>query len=119
MAAITNPQAIKFSNEKIRVAADLLAQLDEFGGAVINEWTAFGGVALIPNTADIMQDGASVNGVNATGGDGRLVITGANVNNIINRLTEMRSATATTGLAIGVSGVRTTILQVAVNTRPR
>lgn len=118
MAAITNPVALKFSNEKIRVAANLLAQLDTFGEMVINEWNANGGTALIPNTTDVLQDGASVNGVDATGGDGRPVITGAKVNNIINRLTAYRSATATTGLAMGVAGVRDTVLQVAVNTKP-
>jgi hypothetical protein len=116
MAAITNPQAIKFSDEKLRVAADLLAQLDNFAGTVLNEWTALGGTALIPNTADVLADSAAPNGLDATGGDGRPVITGAKLNNIINRLTGLRSATATTGLAMGVAGVRDTVLQVAVNT---
>jgi hypothetical protein len=117
MAAITNPQAIKFSNEKIRISADLLAQLDNLAQAVINEWTAIGGTTLFPNTTDVVADSAAPNGVDATGGDGRQVITGAKVNNIINRLTEYRSSTATTGLAMGVAGVRNTVLQVAVNTQ--
>ena len=90
MAAITNPQAIKFSNEKIRVAADLIAQLDNFANTVINEWNALGGAALIPNTADVINDGASINGVDATGGDGRPFITGAKATNIINRLIALR-----------------------------
>lgn len=115
--AITSPIAVKFANEKARVAADLIAQLDNFAAAVLNEWTALGGSALFPNTTAVLQDSAAPNGVDATGGDGRPVITGAMVNNIINRLTEMRSATATTGLALGVSGVRNTVLQVAVNTQ--
>lgn len=118
MAAITNPQAIRFCNEKIRPAADRLALLDNYAAAVLAEWTAIGGVALIPNTTDVVTDGASVNGVDATGGDGRLVITGAKVSNIINRLTAYRSAVSTTGLAMGVAGVRDTVLQVAVNTIP-
>ena len=116
MAAITNPQAVKFANEKIRVAADVLAQLDNFAASVLNEWTALGGASLIPNTTDVIVDGASTNGVDATGGDGRPVITGAKATNIINRLTAYRSSTATTGLAMGVAGVRDTVLQVAVNT---
>jgi hypothetical protein len=114
--AITSPVAVAFSNTRIRVAADLLAQLDNFAGAVLNEWAANGGTALFPNTTAVLQDGAAPNGIDATGGDGRPVITGAMVNNVINRLTELRSATATTGLALGVAGVRTTVLQVAVNT---
>lgn len=49
-----------------------------------------------------------------TSTDGRPVITGANVNIII-RLTALRSASASSGLAIGVAGVRDTVLQVAAN----
>ncbi len=114
---INNPQAIKFSNEKIRIAADLIAQLDNFAGSVINEWTAISGTVLFPNSAaEIVVDGASVNGVDAIGGDGRLVITGAKVNNIINRLTALRNTAANSGLAMGVAGVRDTVLQVATNT---
>jgi hypothetical protein len=117
--AITSPAAIKFANEKLRKAADLLAQLDNFAAAVINEWTALGGTALIPNTVgNVLRDGASPVDDLGTGGDGRPVVDGAKLNNIINRLTEMRSATAATGLALGVAGVRTTVLQVAVNTVP-
>ena len=107
MPDITSPQAIKFSNEKIRVAADLLAQLDNFASATIAQWNAAGGSALIPNTADVIADGAAT--------DGRPIITGAKANNIINRLTELRSTNANSGLAIGSDGVRDTILQVAVN----
>ena len=114
--AITNPVAIKFSNEKIRICADLIAQLDNLAGAVRNEWTAHGGTALIPNTADVIRDGASPNDDLGTGGDGRPVITGAKANNIVNRLTNLRSADAGAGLAMGVAGVRDTVLQVAVNT---
>jgi hypothetical protein len=114
--AITNPTAIRFSNEKIRVAADLLAQLDNFAASVLNEWNANGGTSLIPNDSQVIRDGASPSDDNGTGGDGRFVITGAKANNIINRLTEIRSTNASTGLAIGASGVRDTILQVATNT---
>lgn len=116
MAAITNPVAIKFSNERLRVAADLIAQLDNEAAAILAEWTALGGTAMIPNTADVLQDGAAPNGIDATGGDGRPVVTGAKLNNIVNRLTGLRSTSATTGLAMGVAGVRDTVLQVAVNT---
>src|SRR5215216_1536214 len=103
MAAITNPVAISFCNNRVRVAADLIGQLDNLAAEILNEWTALGSTTFIANTTDVVQDGASVNGVDATGGDGRPVITGAKVNNIINRLTALRSATATTGLAMGVA----------------
>lgn len=116
MPAITNPVAIQFSNTRLRVAADLLAQLDNLAGAILNEWTANGGVAMIPNTADVLQDSAAPNGVDATGGDGRPVVTGAKLNNIVNRLAALRASAANSGLAMGVAGVRDTVLQVAVNT---
>lgn len=114
--AITNPVAIRFANEKLRRAADLLAQLDNFAGATINEWNALGGVALIPNTADVLRDSASPQDDLGTGGDGRPVVTGAKLNNIINRLIALRATSAASGLAMGVAGVRDTVLQVAVNT---
>ncbi len=115
---ITNPVAVRFCDTRVRVAADLLAQLDNFAASVLAEWTALGGTALVPNTVgNVVQDSAAPNGVDATGGDGRPVIDGAKVSNIINRLTGLRSATATTGLAMGVAGVRDTVLQVAVNTQ--
>jgi hypothetical protein len=114
---ITNPVAIKFSDEKLRVAADLLSQLDNFAAAVLAEWTALGGVALIPNTVgNVLRDSASPTDDLGTDGDGRPVVDGAKLNNIINRLTSLRSTAANSGLAMGVAGVRDTVLQVAVNT---
>ncbi len=113
---ITNPTAIKFSNEKIRVAADLIAQLDNFANAAINEWNAHGGTSLIPNDTQVIRDSASPNDDLGTGGDGRPVITGQKANNIINRLISLRASVAASGLAMGVAGVRDTVLQVAVNT---
>ena len=108
MADIVSPQAIKFSNERIRVAADLIAQLDNLAASILNEWTALGSTALIPNTADNIIDDAA--------GDGRPIITGIKANNIINRLTNLRSTNANSGLAMGAADVRDTVLQVAVNT---
>lgn len=113
---ITNPVAIKFSNEKLRVAADLIAQLDNFAGEIINEWNAQGGTALIPNTSDVLRDSASPSDDVGTGGDGRVIVTGAKLNNIVNRLIALRSTNSAQGLAMGVAGVRDTVLQVAVNT---
>ena len=114
--AITNPVAIKFCNEKIRVVSDLIAQLDNLAADIINEWNALGTTFFISNTSDVVRDGASPNDDIGTGGDGRKVITGAKVNNIINRLNELRSTNASSGLALGAVGVRDTVYQVAVNT---
>lgn len=116
--AITNPVAISFCNQRIRRAADLLAQLDNMAAEIANEWTALGGTALIPNDTQVVRDGASPTDDVGTGGDGRPVITGAKANNIINRLAEVRASSGT-GLMMGAAGVRDTVLQVAVNTTPR
>ena len=89
-----------FTNEKIRVAADLLAQLDNFGTAVINEWNARPDVKPPNDTTPIEGN---------DGSDGRSALEGSDVHNIINRLTENQTA-------MDVSGVRNTVLAVAVNT---
>jgi hypothetical protein len=113
---ITSPVAIKFISEQVRTFADKLAQLDSDALDLVNWWSANGGAALVPNTVgNIVADQAAPNGVDATGGDGRPVIDGAKVNNIINRAIALRSTAANAGLAMGVAGVRDSVLQVAVN----
>ena len=93
----------KFSNEKLRVAADILAQLDNFGMAVINEWNARPEVQPA-NTSDTIDDGSGEDG------DGRPQLTGQKIHNIMNRLIENKTA-------MDLAGVRDTILQMAVNTQ--
>jgi hypothetical protein len=113
--AITSPVAIRFSDTRIRPAADLLAQLDNFAHTVINEWNA-GASAEIPNTEDVLRDSASPVDDAGTQGDGRPVVTGAELTNIIVRLQELRAAVQSNGLAMSAPGVRDTVLAVAVNT---
>jgi len=67
----TNPQAIRVANEKIRVAADKFGQLFNFMKALQAEAQAEGWVALFPNDAEPVVDGAVT--------DGRTVITNADV----------------------------------------
>lgn len=102
--AIETPQAIKFSNEKIRVAADLMAQLNNFATAVVDEWYAVGGASLFPNDAEEIISDNAIN-------DGRTVITGADANNIITRLIEFRDSMSADGNA-----KLNTVLKPAVNT---
>src|SRR5688572_14166812 len=79
--AITNPEAVAFSNTRIRPAADRLAQLYYWAKLVVQEWNATGMATLIPNqTTETMVDGAAT--------DGRHVITGAKATSIITRLQE-------------------------------
>ncbi len=113
---ITNPVAIKFCNEKVRVAANLIAQLDNLALDIINEWTALGDTSFIPNDSQVVRDSASPTDDVGTNGDGRKVITGAKVNSVKNRLAELRSTNASSGLALGAVGVRDTVYQVAVVT---
>jgi len=52
-------QAVKFSNEKIRPAADMLAQLYNFANTVVDEWKTLGGTKFIPRiktTSTITED---------------------------------------------------------------
>ncbi len=94
-------EIIKFSNERVRVAADLLAQLDNLGTAIINEWNARPEVQPA-NTSDQIDDGSGA------AGDGRPQLTGEKMHNIITRLMENKTA-------MDIAGVRDTILQMAVN----
>lgn len=80
--AITNEQAIKFSNEKLRPYAELIRKCDAEFSAVIAEWN--GGInALFPNETDNMIE------------DGRTTetqLSGADANSIITRMINMLSA---------------------------
>ncbi len=104
MADITNPQVIKFCNERARQAADKLAQSYYFANEVLDQWNALGGEAGVPNDASVIIDGAQV--------DGRPVITGAMVHSLIDLIALLKADfEANTQLHLG------TILKVAVNTR--
>jgi hypothetical protein len=95
---------IKFVNEKIRPAADRLAQSYSFAKTVTAEWTARGGTTAIPNDATVVADGAAT--------DGRPVIINSDVSSIINRLSEF-----ITDYEAASSAKLNTVLKVAVNTR--
>ena len=102
MAEITDAQAVRFANEKIRIAANKLAQAHFYAQQVLAEWDANGGVALIPNKDDVIVDGSA--------SDGRPSITGADANDIVNRLRELVA-----DYEAGSSAKLNTILQVAPN----
>jgi len=86
--SVTNPTAIKFSNDRIRTAADKLAQAYYHAKQVIYEWYD---IEIEPGTtlaAGIPNDGAEqiFDGAES---DGRPVISGDDVHNIINRSSEL------------------------------
>ena len=103
MADITNAEAVKFCNEKVRTSADKLGQLYYVAKAVTQEWTANSMGSVITNSADDdVVDGSAT--------DGRHPITGADANNIINRLTEF-----VTDMEANTNAKLNTVLGVAVH----
>ena len=103
MADITDPTAVRFCNERVRTAADRLAQAYNYAKIVSAEWTANDMGTTIPNNSgDTVIDGAAT--------DGRHVITGEDVNSLINRLDELITDYEATS-----SAKLNTILSVAVN----
>jgi hypothetical protein len=75
---ITEKRAVVFCNEKIRPIADRYAQIYWLAKIVLTEWNAANLSAIIPSTADVVDDGAAI--------DGRNRITGAMVNGMISNL---------------------------------
>lgn len=103
MAEITNPEAVKFCNERVRVAADKLAQLYAVAKSVEQEWTANDLATIIAfDNPDLVVDGSA--------SDGRHPISGEDVNNLITRCSEI-----VTDLEANSSAKLNTILKVAVN----
>lgn len=80
MADNINAEAVRFSNERVRVAADKLAQAYLLAKAVAAEWTANNLGELFP-LADIVVDGSAV--------DGRHPITGNDATLLMARLNEL------------------------------
>lgn len=81
MANITDPRAISFSNEKIRIAADKLAQAYTFCKIAVTEYYAENLGALYTG-GDTIEDGAF-------NGDGRKVVTGNDALLLITRMSEL------------------------------
>lgn len=109
--SITNAEAITFSNEKIRVAADLMAKLYNLGISINAEWDARSLGSIIPDDSnEILKDSAY--GSDGTDGDGRPVVTGEDLNNIVKG--DLIDFVAT--LEANSNAKLNAILSVAVNT---
>lgn len=107
--AVTDPSAIAFCNNYVRVAADKRAQDYYWAKRTLQQWNS-GLSALFPNDATVVADGAAPNGTTTVGGDGRRLIKGSDVNNVINRCQDIiTDFEATTNAKLN------TILAVAVN----
>jgi len=81
MSNITNPQAVAFCNNEIRVMADSMTQNYYTAKSIVNDWFSTGVNSLIPNDSSLIIDGSAI--------DGRSPITGSQVTNIITRAQEI------------------------------
>lgn len=82
MADIDNPQAVRFCNERVRTAANAFAQLYNWAKSVSAEWTAQDMALKIANSAgDKVIDGSAT--------DGRPIITGEDVYNVKDLVSEI------------------------------
>ena len=82
MPDITNPQIVRFSNEKARVAADALEDIYHTAKRFQQEWAALTASTSVANTTDEVADGAHGSAGNLR--DGRKPVTGALINLIKN-----------------------------------
>jgi hypothetical protein len=78
---ITNPEAVRLTNEMVRTVADKAVRYYYAAKAILNEWAATDMGTKIPNTSDVIVDGSAT--------DGRHPITGANVNGLMSHLQAM------------------------------
>ncbi|OPL13111.1 MAG: hypothetical protein AVO39_11095 [delta proteobacterium MLS_D] len=102
MADITSPQAVRFSNEKIRPAAERMAQLYTIAKQVVDEWYATNMGTEIPVSADLIIDGSA--------NDGRTPINGNDATLVISRLQEF-----VTDMEANNNAKLNTVLKPAVN----
>jgi hypothetical protein len=62
MPDITNPQAVKFANEKCRVFAEALLTAIQTARSFDTTYAAQDGDTLFPNTSDLIADGSQTDG---------------------------------------------------------
>ena len=97
--AVTNTTAVAFCTREIRGFADAMVELDARISGLQAQWASVGElVDNIPNDSTTIDDGADT--------DGRPVIVGSDVHNMLNRAAEFRALMDTVG-------VRNTIYAVA------
>jgi len=107
--SINDPVAVKFSNERIRPAADTLARAYSAAKGILSMWAAQGVAVSITDTADAVEDGSPA--------DGRQAITGADANRIIEALSVVVAALE--GVATDGDSHVMNALRVSVNPVPR
>jgi hypothetical protein len=103
MADITDPQIVRWSNERARVLADRLEQAEAAINAYLADWTAQGVSALITaaGATNAIADGSET--------DGRQRVTGTKLVNMRAALLQLQTALDTT-LVAGVGATAKSIL---------
>lgn len=111
--AVTNPTAVAFCNQRVRVAADRVLQAYYFALLVIDEWNT---VEMAPGTtlAAGIPNSGSEEVVDGSETDGRSRIYGDDVSNIVNRCIELRDWVEG-GAVLIAAGRKGTLDKVAVN----
>jgi hypothetical protein len=98
----TNPQAVRWSNDKLRPLADRFGQLYNQCKSLQAEFVADGAAALFPATADLVADGSDI--------DGRTPVTNQDINTLIGVVSSFITYMEQTGNAN-----RNAVLKIAVN----
>ena len=106
MALITDPQAILFLNSQLRPWAEKYTGAYFDGLKLLDQYTALGLSAKIPNTTDTFADGAG------SGSDGRPIVTGQQAQTLLAHVTNLKTLLETTSNLI-----LNQCLQVAVTPR--
>ena len=102
--AIVDPAAVRYSNEKLRVAADKMVQAYYHAKDTVNEWYALNmGTMIVNDDSAILEDGAY-------NGDGRKVVSGAELTHIVVRCEEFID-----DMEAGSNAKLNTLLNVSVN----
>lgn len=79
--AITNPQAVAFCNDILRLHADAMVSAYESAKKAAELYTAGDMATLIPNNVELVEDGSAV--------DGRPRVTGAHVTRLFNQANQV------------------------------
>lgn len=103
--AVTNPEVVKFSNERSRPLADLVAGAFQAIMSYAQLWDAKGLGSIIPNDGTVIADGSDV--------DGRTPITGADLHQLKALCVDL------IGMGVGENTKIPTVLKIAVNPRER
>lgn len=103
MPPITNPEAVRFANERSRPLADLVAGAFQAIQAYWQAWDAKGLGAVIPNDSSVIADGSDA--------DGRTPITGADLHQLKSLCDDLVM------MGVGENTKIPTVLKVSVNPR--